>query len=318
MPASIHLNHEHPLLEDSDCDSRAITYVDDCHTITAADDASTVKIYIQATNDNAERYLTSNRLKPNLSKNQLLVLALPKIDKSEISILAQGVIIKPKPVIKTLGVLLSEKRDWTPQVNSLISSVQPRLSVLRNLACIASTKSLAILAQATIVSKITYVIAVWGGTSICNKQKIQKVINQAARICLGPKSYNLSQVKMLESLNWDSVDQIIDRTTLSLALKTMITEKPAALLPRLSRFRARLTRNSENISRFPPKWKQMHSRWSFSYRSVLLLNNCPDVILKEAKLKVRNKAVRKLIRLTTPIYTSKTGSIRKSYTDVRS
>ena len=89
-----------------------------------------------------------------------------------------------------------------------------------------SQLTMARLAKALIISKITYGIQVWGGTTATNRQRIQVAINQAAHIVLGPKSYQMSTVKMMQGLNWMSIDQLIDYHTLSLATSISLTGVP--------------------------------------------------------------------------------------------
>ena len=112
--------------------------------------------------------------------------------------------------MKILGVIISADRTWTRHINYLIKSVQPRMIAIRQLAKYGSQKVIAQLGQALVVSKLTYAIQAWGGTTIENKKKIQVVINH-------PMAARMSTPNLMKKLNWLSIEQLIDARTLSLA-----------------------------------------------------------------------------------------------------
>ena len=179
------------------------------------------------------------------------------------------------------------------------------------MANLASQKTLATLAQAMISSKILYGIQAWSGTSIENRNKIQKIINQSARIALGPKSSRMSIYKMMSQLGWMGLDQMSDQHTLMLAINTANTGYPKSLNNKLSQFKTRTTRNSCEITRIPPSWKHEKSRWSYTNRAVHLLNNSP-VHLQELRDKpAKKKAIKEHVKQTTSYYLTPIGSTRQ-------
>ena len=87
------------------------------------------------------------------------------------------------------------------------------------------------LAKALIIDRIIYGIQVWGSTTAHNKQWLQVLVNQAAKIVLGASSYHISTPRMLSQLGWSGIDQLIDQHTLSMAVSVIQTGKPASLTP---------------------------------------------------------------------------------------
>ena len=81
--------------------------------------------------------------------------------------------------------MLSSDRTWTNHISYLIQSVQPSIVVIRQLAKIGSMKIVAKIAQATVISHLTYGIQAWGGTTVQNRQRIQVIINMVARLIIG-------------------------------------------------------------------------------------------------------------------------------------
>ena len=66
-----------------------------------------------------------------------------------------------------------------------------------------------------------------------------------------------------------------------------------------------------NNPRILPNWKKTKSQWSFSFRAVKNLNNCPQNIIKEADPKLRKSAVNSHVNYTTSFYLSICGSFRR-------
>ena len=150
---------------------------------------------------------------------------------------------------------------------------------MRQLAAAGSQKTISSLASSIIIGKIVYGIQAWGGTTLENRLKLQKTINQSARIALGPRSYKMSVKSMMEILDWSSFGQLMDQHTLNLAISTVSNHKPISMFTKLNHFKLRMTCQSNEQTRIAPGWCQVKSCWSFLMRATSLLNNCPKSIL---------------------------------------
>ena len=104
--------------------------------------------------------------------------------------------------MKVLGLYLSSNRDSIWQINGTVKQLQLILITLRQLAAAGSQKTISSLASSIIIGKIVYGIQAWGGTILENSLKLQKTINQSARIALGPRSYKIPVKNMMEILDW--------------------------------------------------------------------------------------------------------------------
>ena len=145
-----------------------------------------------------QKYLTDNKLVMNIPKTQMLVSCQPIGRSAEATIEIQGTKIIPLTHMKIVGVILSADRTWTKHINYLIKSVQPRLIAIRQLAKYGSRKVIIQLGQALVASKITYAIQAWGGTTMQNKKRLQVVLNQAARLAMGPTSARMSTPMLMQ------------------------------------------------------------------------------------------------------------------------
>ena len=141
-----------------------------------------------------------------------------------------------------------------------------------------------------------------GGTTLENRQKLQKTINQSARIALGPRSYKMSVKSMMEILDWSSFGQLMDQHTLNLAISTVSNHKPISMFTRLNRFKSRMTCQSNEQMRIAPGWRHVKSSWSFSTRAIALLNNCPKSILTTKCKRKMKEAIKAHIHQTTSNY----------------
>ena len=131
------------------------------------------------------------------------------------------------------------------------------------MAVAGSQRTISNLASSIIIGKIVYGIQCLGGTTLENRQKLQKTINQSARIALGPRSYKMSVKSMMEILDWSSFGQLMDQHTLNLAISTVSNHKPISMFTRLNRFKLRMTCQSNEQMRIAPGWRHVKSSWSF-------------------------------------------------------
>ena len=154
IPQCIHEGHAHPTSQKAECKSgRMATFVDDSTNSIKAKDLTIIKEQAQHTMTKTEEYLKNNKLVLNLPKTQMMVNCHPLGRSIEAKTQVQGAEIIPQTHMKILGVIISADRTWTRHINYLVSSVQPRLIAIRQLAKYGSKKTIAKLGQSLIVSK---------------------------------------------------------------------------------------------------------------------------------------------------------------------
>ena len=309
LPASLHINHPHPITQDTNCpDGRITTYVDDCNGSVSSNNLIDLESKAQKIMDTTVKFLNNNRLMPNPNKNQLLVTKTQGKDTTTLKITTQGQTLTPTPHLKTLGIHLSNTLDWTKQIKILTSQIQPQISAMRQLAKFSSRNTLQKVAKAMIFGKITYGIQLWGGTTLANKKRIQTLINTVAKIILGGRSYRMSTPKMMQELEWMSIDQLVDTYTLNTATTTLHTQLPVNLYNKLNI----LPRKTRSGNRVLPSWKKLKSTWSFTNRALVLINQSSPNIISCPDPKLRKAATKKQVTLSTSHYTTMTGSKRKT------
>jgi hypothetical protein len=124
----------------------------------------------------ATQYCHNNELVINQKKTKQLVLGRNREEAARIPELEE---VK---YTKYLGVTVDEDLSWTQHINSLCSKLSTGLYVLQRMKSISDTNTTKIAYYALFESHIRYGIAVWGGTTITNLQRVLMKQKRAIRI----------------------------------------------------------------------------------------------------------------------------------------
>ena len=141
------------------------------------------------------------------------------------------------------------------------------LSKLRN-RIPSETKKLLI--ESLVFPHLTYCCTVWGGCSITQRNRLQKVINFAARIVTG-LSRRKHVTPALEALGWPRFDDIVGERDLALIQRLLSADAPPALshiVMRRSEVSERCTRGADGDLLELPRIKTERARRHFPFRSV--------------------------------------------------
>ena len=151
-----------------------------------------------------ESWMSSNRLKLNQNKTQYIWIGtqfqLAKINKQQLARMFPGVDFLDSVV--DLGVVIDEelRMDW--HIGKLSQSFFYQLRQLRTVRQSLSDTAAKMLMNAFVVTRIDYCNIVLTGASASNIQRIQRIMNAAARLLLRlPKFSHISAV-MTGQLHW--------------------------------------------------------------------------------------------------------------------
>ena len=160
-------------------------------------------------------FMQSQGLKLNDDKSHLLVL------KAGLSREAQAAAVKT--VLRTPGKTIEATRcekflggfvqcdlKWTEHIimneENLCLSLNRRYNALKRISALAGLKSRKIFANGLFMSKLSYLISVWGGTTQAHINSLQVIQNKVARITT--RNWELSTADQLGQLGWLSVNQL--------------------------------------------------------------------------------------------------------------
>ena len=155
------------------------------------------------------------------------------------------------------------------------------------------------MANSVVVSKLCYLIQVWGGTEDYLIKSLQVCLNKAARCVTGMSWFTPTGVFM-RKCGWMSVKQLICCHTLLTMHKTVQTKSPQYLHEKITTQTDHNTRRqvkfSENFSGKTERTKQ-----SYCYRGATLYNKLPLNISNTQSINSFKYKVKKWIKANIPI-----------------
>ena len=116
--------------------------------------------------------------------------------------------------MKILGTTINVSMDWNDHINfgsgSLMHQLKQRFNSIKLIAKTITLKFAKQIANAILMSKIYYNVEIWGDTNRTNKNKIDRIINNTARIVLGKKAIGRTDEWTRNKLNWMNISQIYE------------------------------------------------------------------------------------------------------------
>ena len=121
---------------------------------------------------------------------------------------------------------------WTNHIlldkKSLVKQLGVRLNVLGKICLVANFKTRKMVADGIFMSKLTYLIPLWGGCEDFLLRALQVVQNRAARLVAKGGIYSSSK-DLLNQCGWLSVNQLVFFHTVLLLFKVRKYQKPRGL-----------------------------------------------------------------------------------------
>jgi hypothetical protein len=178
-----------------------------------------------------------------------------------------------------LGITIDNHLKWNLHISKLSKSYKAKVSQLRRMSYLPVKVKEEIYFR-TIISSVTYGMAVWGTSSPALMTEIEKTHVRAARL-IHNLPRNLSNENVLANVSWDPLDYIYKRKLLTLVHKSYHGDDRQEIKSYVTK---NVNRYAKNDSLVIPRAKSEKGRTSFSYRGPLLWNN----------LKPETRAIRNL------------------------
>ena len=133
-----------------------------------------------------------NSLLINPDKTAIILVGVLQLLKklSSFSITLFDKELTPVPVVKDLGVLLGTCSSYNEHITMTASNCLIKLKKISIIKHLLDRKTLLLVINCFVFSKLQYFSTVWSNTSNSNIDKLQKVRNFAGRIILGPRKYD--------------------------------------------------------------------------------------------------------------------------------
>ena len=146
--------------------------------------------------------------------------------------------ITPVSSEKLLGLNIHESLKFSEHCrdneNSLFKKLIPRMNALKKLSRNASFKTRLMVANATIMSTMVYMMPVWGGTEDYIIKAAQVIQNRAARL-VTKLSWFTPQRILLNQTNWLSIRQLIAYHTILQLWRARKNKEPKYIFSNINR-----------------------------------------------------------------------------------
>ena len=273
-----------------------VGYVDDgAYSYAHKDPAVLSAVLTQKYNLLAD-WMNNNKLVINPDKTHLLVLGSSGRAglRQQVSLVADNHVIKPTESEKLLGGQIHQSLKWNQHIrdhkSSMIRQLTSRLNGLKKVSKNATFSTRLMVANGVVMSKLVYLITLWGGAQqyLLNALQVQQLT--AARTVCGFNSWGWSKKKLLDKVGWMSIRQLIYFHTVLQAHKTLTTGLPRPLSASLPTDHPYRTRNATmgNI-RFGDTFTTTST---FKYRAMMWYNSVPGSVktgsLPTVKHKLKN------------------------------
>ena len=284
-------------------------YADDTTYSCSSSDPDILSAKLTAKYKVMSQFLVNNRLKLNDDKTHLMVLTTSKtrrrLDPStRVSITTPTEIITPSPCEKLLGGVIHQDMKWNEHLqdneDSLMKSLRSRLGALKLVGKVANFKNRKMIAEGIMISKLTYLIALWGGTSGYLIKSLQIIQTSAARV-VTKLDWSTPTSELLNQCGWLSVQQLVVYHSVLMVYKVVRTESPAYLHSMFqTKYQYRTRQADSGVIKHMYCPKLTLTCQSFRFQASGHFNNLPSSIRNSATLQGFKMLVKKWILENVP------------------
>ena len=151
-----------------------------------------------------EKFYNINKLLINPDKSKLVIVCRPGIrDRvKDIKLRTSNFIIHQSEKVKILGMYISAGLTNLPTINYIISKVNYRTNVLKEIFRYSNYRTKKIITTSVIISIFRYGAPILIDSTALQLQKLQTLIMKISRPILGFISFKWSTVKIMNNLGW--------------------------------------------------------------------------------------------------------------------
>ena len=250
-------------------------------------------------------YMAMNKLFLNSEKTHLLVITSAqqhsKHENFRIHLNTGSEIIFPSDNERLLGAQVSNDFTWNEHIvgneKSMIKMTTSRINALMKVSWSADFKTRKMIGNAIVMSRIVYLVQVYGNASDYLLKSLQVLQNKAARVITRLRWGTETSV-LLNQVDWLSVRQLIAYHSLLLVFKIKKESKPASLKLKFRDNFAYRTRQatSNSIVRCETPRTEMSNK-AFVLNSTVVWNTLPPELRKLEKLEHFKRELKKWVKI---------------------
>ena len=218
----------------------APSFADDCTVVVARRNPEENKTLLKEKLENITIFLESNKLCINKSKtkvqNFMVKQRRAKNIYNETVMTVQSEDgdkdINNQMHTRWLGLNLHQDLSWRSHLElgskPLLPTLRRRLGALQHLGKSIPRRGRLALATGLLLSKIIYMIPVWGGTHLVHINKVQKILNKAARF-VNNGGWRWNSIRLMESCKWMTAKELVTYHSLITVWKLVNHQVPSQL-----------------------------------------------------------------------------------------
>ena len=226
-------------------------------------------------------WFSVNALKVNATKTQLMVFGSRQNLKSlpPFVVRFRDTELEPCKQVGNLGVVFDGALSWEDHVSELSRRCTGLLTGLSHVRHSLPDGILKTIVTSLVLSRVQYCLTVYGNGSKKNFDRIQKILNFAARVIFGRRKFDhVSDLR--EQLKWMTPTKMVDYQTMVTAHKAIRRREPEALAALFTLKRDARERSTRQDHLFHlPRPRLETGKRRFGYRAASLLNSLSQDIL---------------------------------------
>ena len=289
-------------------------YADDTTYSCSGSDAASLSTQLSDKFKVMSDFLVSNKLKLNDDKTHLMVMTTSQArairkgsskDSSLVVIRTPSEIIEPSECEKLLGCWLHQDMKFEENIlknqESLLRSLNTRIGALKVVGRVASFRTRKMIANGIFMSKLIYLIALWGGCAKHLLVSLQRAQNRAARV-VTKLDWNTPVGELLKQCGWLSVQQLVVYHSVVLVYKIIQNESPKYLHSMFSaKYSYKTKQARSDIIKHNRDLNLGLTGDSFRWRAAKAYNELPLEVRNLETVEGFKKAVKKWIHDNTPL-----------------
>ena len=258
-------------------------YADDTQLVVSGspNDLGGLITQMEASLTSLNDWFCANSLKVNATKTQLMVFGSRQNLKTlpPFKVTFRDAQLEPCRQAGNLGVVFDSTLSWEAHVSELSRRCMGLLTGLSHVRHSLPDGILKTIVTSLVISRVQYCLAVYGNGSKKNLDRLQKILNFAARVIFGRRKFDhVSDLR--DQLNWMSPSKMANYQTMVTAQKAIHHREPEALAALFTRKRDARERSTRQDHLFHlPRPRLETGKRRFGYRAAALLNALPQADL---------------------------------------
>jgi len=162
------------------------SFVDDSTHIISFKDINNIRQYLDNYFVLLQKYYNINKLKLNSNKTKFMIVNNRNNDHfKNFNFMADNHKINPLQSLKILGVIIQNNLKIDKEINKITGQLNNRIHTIRQITHYTTFKTRIQFLNAFVIGKLTYMISIYSLSTKTQINKLQKLLNTAARAAIG-------------------------------------------------------------------------------------------------------------------------------------